>query len=170
MSRIWPRQRGGHRGHRARAPQQVRGEFVPSIPPFGGGCLYVSSPDLNETDDAVNFITHLSLSTSMAIAAGEWFLGVTCYYMNTANTNGDCEIRVQRNGSTLVTGRYNIADGIGATVDKADSTNCFTYSPILTLAQGVHVFDLQLRLGTPFVAGDEAAMYWAEIEFWRFGP
>lgn len=164
MSRIrlgrWAR---GNSPRRARCPQRVLSGGTPPPPAdFGTECHYVETSAQTITN-GTTFLTHLSLVTS-ALTGGDYWVFFKACYQQDANSGGQCRVRFfQQPGTTLF---EEDAETEGQNTNPDDPVGEFDFARVLTLASGIHTFNIDIaRADAPV---DDVALYWSAIELWAY--
>ena len=158
------RARGTYPGRYQRMRQRFGGVAPLPPEPFGGSCTYAVRNTVIYTQLTGAYVTALTLNTGV-VPAGDYWLATHAYYSQSAAANGDCQLQLMQNGAEIANALGN-SNGSGIAYDT--NKNMWSNVRVVTLAQAAHAFLLRFRVGAPSVPGDEAAVYWARMNFWSF--
>lgn len=133
-------------------------------PPFAASCETATRDTVITTSSTTTYVNALSLALG-TVAAGDYWLGLFVYYSNENVFEGDCQMQLMQNGTEIANNRgHSNGTGIAAQSGK----NLFANTRIVTVGAGLLTFNLNFRVGTPSSIGDEAAVFWARLEWWSF--
>ncbi|MDH5644463.1 MAG: hypothetical protein OEZ01_00560 [Candidatus Heimdallarchaeota archaeon] len=133
-------------------------------PPFATSCATATRDTIITTTSTTTYVNALSLPLGV-VAAGDYWLGLFVYYSQDSVFEGDAQLQLTQNGSEIANNRgHSNGTGIAAQSGK----NLFANTRILTVTAGFLSFGLNFRVGSPSGIGDEAAIFWARLEWWSF--
>jgi hypothetical protein len=145
--------------------RQRSGAAAPLPPePFGQSCTFAVRNTVIFTQLTGAYVTALTLNTGV-VPAGDYRISTRAYYSQSAAADGDCQLQLMQDGLEILNKLGN-TNGSGIAYDT--NKNMWSDARVVTLTEAAHTFLLRFRVGAPSAPGDEAAIYWARMNFWSF--